>query len=70
MKYRELVGKVVAKILDKKYSDSKRSVSLAELLDWEFWPICITIYRKTSCIQCNTLIESTFYIFATSVCLC
>ena len=30
----------------------------------------IRFFARGLCIQCNTLIESTFYVFATSVCLC
>ena len=45
-KYRELVGKVVAKILDKKYPKDRQQISIEELLEWEFWPICIIICSK------------------------
>ena len=45
-KYKVAVGKIVQKLLTKKYSKGIQHLSLDKLLEWKFWPISITIYSK------------------------
>lgn len=46
VKHRGVVDKVIAKIFDKEYPRGIESVSIEELLRWQYWPIFINIYSK------------------------
>lgn len=58
LKYREVVDTVIAKMFAKKYPHGVESVSIHELLRWQYWPIFITIYSKS---QWKLRCSETFY---------
>ena len=45
-KYREIVRNTLEKRFAKEFPHGLESVSEYQLLDWELWPVCITIHRK------------------------
>lgn len=42
-KYKETVNRVVTKIFSNKFPRPLEEVTIDNLLDWDLWPICITI---------------------------
>ena len=45
-KYRKIVGSVLSKMFAKQFPHGLISVSMVDLLNWESWPVCISIYSK------------------------
>ena len=45
-KYRETVGKVLSKIFAKQFPHGIKKVTIDDLLKWDMWPVCISIYSE------------------------
>ena len=45
-KYRKIVGSLLSKMFAEQFPHGLMSVSMADLLNWESWPVCISIYSK------------------------
>lgn len=50
-KYRSAVGRVLDKLITKEYPGKVDQLSIVDLLNWEFWPVCISIYSMCTCMH-------------------
>lgn len=50
-KYREAVGKILSKIFSKEFPRGIDKISTMDLLKWDMWPTCISIYSKYAVTQ-------------------
>ena len=45
-KHKKVVGHLLSKIFSKEFTDDVTEVSLKNLLNWDMWPICLSIHSK------------------------
>jgi hypothetical protein len=45
-KYKKIVGSVLSKMFSRQFPHGLTAVSTSELLNWESWPVCLSIHSK------------------------